>query len=225
MRERAGVLVVLMALVGGAVAQTRPLTITTSSLPNGIAGSAYDTRFLAEGGRLPYAWKIVEGDLPPGVELEARSGALQGIPTSAGEFHFSVALEDATEPRNAVQRKYTLIITAALTIQWEHPPQVTGEEIKGSLVVTNQTERPFEQTVIVLAVNQVGKAFALGYQHFTLNPRASSPPIPFESSLPYDTYIVHADAVAEVPAINKIHRARLQTEPMVVHRPFQITRP
>ncbi|MGE5111299.1 MAG: Ig domain-containing protein [Acidobacteriaceae bacterium] len=225
MRQRTGILVAVMALVGGAVAQMRPLTITTSSLPNGVAGSAYDTRFVAEGGRLPYAWKIVEGDLPPGMELDARSGALQGIPTSAGEFHFSVALEDASQPRNAVQRKYTLVITAALTIQWERPPQVTGEKIRGSLVVANQTGRPFEQTVIVLAVNQDGKAFALGYQHFTLNPRATSPPIPFESSLPYGTYVVHADAVAEVPAVNTIHRARLQTEPMVVQRPFQTTRP
>jgi hypothetical protein len=222
---RAGILVVVIALVGGAVAQTRPLTITTSSLPNGVAGSAYDARFVAEGGRLPYAWKIVEGDLPPGVELDARSGALQGIPTSAGEFHFSVALEDASEPRIAVQRKYTLVITAALTIQWERPPQVHGEKISGSLLVVNQTGRTFEQTVIVLAVNQDGKAFALGYQHFTLNPRATSPLIPFESSLPYGTYIVHADAVAEVSAINTIYRARLQTEPMVVQRPFQTTRP
>lgn len=212
-------LAALILSTAGALAQAPRLTITTGSLPVGIAGTAYETRFVADGGRQPYAWSVHEGALPPGLVLDAKTGALTGMPTAAGEFQFTIALADSSVPGNAIERKYTLVITAAMTIRWIAPPRVSGEEIRGSLEVANQTSRPFDLTVIVLGVNEVGKAFALGYQHFTLRPGTKSPPIPFESTLPYGTYVVHADAVAEVKAINTIYRARMQTNPMVIKQP------
>lgn len=214
-----GTVVVLLGLAVVAAAQTAPLTIQTSSLPAGVVGTAYDARFVAEGGRQPYTWSIREGKLPPGLELDEKSGALMGLPTASGEFRFTVALQDSSEPRNAVERKYSLVITAAMTIRWIHPPTVQGETIRGDMEVSNQTGRPFDLTVIVLAVNEIGKAFALGYQHFVLKPQSSSPPIPFESTLPFGSYVVHADAVAEVKALDKIYRARLQTDPMSIKQP------
>jgi hypothetical protein len=219
MRANVGQLVVaLILLSAGAVAQA-PLVIKTDSLPTGVAGAAYDMRFIGDGGRQPYAWKVLEGDLPPGLNLDEKSGGLTGVPTAAGEYKFTVGLADSSVPRNAVERKYTLVITAAMTIEWIDSPRIVGEAIRGRLKVSNQTERPFDLTVIVLAVNEVGKAFALGYQHFTLVPRTTSPPIPFESTLPYGTYVVHADAVAEVKAINTIYRTRMQTKPMEIKQP------
>ncbi len=214
-----GIVVILVGLAVGAVAQTPPLTIKTSSLPVGVAGSAYEARFLAEGGRSPYAWTIREGDLPPGLHLDEKSGELRGVPTTAGEYAFTVGLADASVPRNSVERKYTLVIIAAMTIHWIDPPRIAGDAIRGRLEVSNQTGAIFDLTVIVLAVNEVGKAFALGYQHFTLNARTTSPPIPFESTLPYGTYVVHADAVAEVEGSNTIYRARMQTSPMAIKQP------
>ena len=208
----------IVVLAGYAVSQTL-LTINTSSLPAGVAGSTYETQFLAEGGRQPYTWSIRDGRLPPGLELDEKSGALMGIPTTPGEFRFTVALGDSSAPRNAVERRYTLVITAAMTVRWIHPPKVQGEAIRGDMEVSNQTAQPFNLTVIVLAVNQVGKAFALGYQHFDLKPGSTSPPIPFESTLPFGAYVVHADAVAEVKAIDRIYRARMQTNPMSIKQP------
>jgi hypothetical protein len=213
-----GIVAVLLGLAVAAIAQTPPLTIQTSSLPAGVVGTAYDVRFAATGGQQPYAWSIRDGNLPPGLELDAKSGALMGVPVAPGEFRFTVELRDSSVPRNAVERKYTLVITAAMTVRWIHPPKVQGEAIRGELEVSNQTGRPFDLTVIVLAVNEVGKAFALGYQHFALK-AGSSPPIPFESTLPFGTYMVHADAIAEAKATDKIYRARLQTNPMSVKQP------
>jgi hypothetical protein len=213
------ILPILLLSALGAVAQAPPLTIKTDSFPVGVAGASYEVRFIGDGGRQPYAWKIRDGDLPPGLQLDEKSGVLTGVPTTAGEYVFTVELADSSVPRNAVERKYTLIITAAMTVQWIDPPRIVGEAIRGRLEVSNQTSRPFDLTVIVLAVNEVGKAFALGYQHFTLAPRLKSPPIPFESTLPFGTYVVHADAVAEVQAINTIYRARMQTDQMAIKQP------
>jgi hypothetical protein len=212
--------VLLLVVVASAASQTSPLTIKSGSLPTGLTGTAYKFSFVAQGGRMPYAWRLSEGTLPPGLQLDPKSGAITGVPKSTGGFRFTVVLGDASPARNQVQREYTLVIAASLTIQWLEPPQLNGQSIQGRVVVSNQTGNPFDQTVIILAVNEIGKAFALGYQHFTLKPQTTSPPILFDSALPFGNYIVDADAVAEVPATNTIYRARLRTSnPMVIRQP------
>lgn len=217
--KAAQIFLTLIVLAIDAVAQGPPLTMKTSSLPAGVAGTPYDVQLLAEGGRQPYVWNIREGTLPPGLELDAKSGTLMGVPNAAGQFRFTVALGDSSVPSKAVEREYTLIVRASMTVRWIHPPRVDGEAVRGDLEVSNQTGQPFDLTVLVLAVNEFGKAFALGYQHFTLQPNAASPSIPFESTLPFGTYVVHADAVAEVQATNTIYRARMQTNAMTIKQP------
>jgi Putative Ig domain len=202
-----------------ASAQTAPLTLNTSSLPVAAAGIPYKTQLVAAGGREPYTWSVREGELPPGLQLDEKSGTLFGVPATPGEFHFTVALADSSVPPNQVERKYTLLVRAALTIRWIDPPRVVGEAIRGRMEVANGTGHSLDLTVIVLAVNSYGKAFALGYQHFTLAPQAKSPPIPFESTLPYGTYVVNADAVGEVKARGIIYRARMEAAAMSIQRP------
>ena len=88
--------------------------------------------------------------------------------------------------------------------------------MKGSLLVTNNSDDDFDQTVIVEAVNEIGKAFTLGYQHFKLAAHATSPLIRFETLLPPGHYVIHADAVAEVPSRHAIHRLHLQAPTPIV---------
>src|SRR3954462_1692699 len=83
-----------------------------------------------------------------------------------------------------------------LTMEWSGIPTVNFNVVKGSVVVVNQADDDFDQTVIGQAVNEVGKAFALGYQHFPLQHRSHSVPISFEPKLAPGHYVVHADAVA-----------------------------
>ncbi len=85
-----------------------------------------------------------------------------------------------------------------------------GDAIRGSVIVANHSDQPFDLTVIVLAVNEISRATALGYQHFTMPPQ-SNQTIPFGASPGAGHYIVHADAIAEVASTDSIYRARKQT--------------
>jgi hypothetical protein len=67
--------------------------------------------------------------------------------------------------------------------------------------------------VLVVAVNEIGKAFALGYQHFALAPGATSPTIPFGMQMSPGRYRVRADAVGEVAPKNVIYRSALEAGP------------
>jgi surface protein len=70
------------------------LTITTTSLPNGILGEAYSTTLAATGGDGNYSWAVSSGSLPAGLSLSA-SGAITGTPTTAGDASFTVQVTSA----------------------------------------------------------------------------------------------------------------------------------
>src|SRR5207302_1900010 len=83
------------------------LSITTSSLPNGIFGSVYAgaTR-AATGGIGPYTWS---GSAPAGLTLSS-SGAIGGTPTAVGSFSFSATVTDSATPTPATASR-TLSVT------------------------------------------------------------------------------------------------------------------
>lgn len=157
---------------------------------------------------MPLSWEVTEGALPAGVTL-SREGVLSGAPTETGEFRFVVTVTDSGRP--AYQKKQPLVLTvvAPLLARWGRYPKVNGQRVEGSIVVSNQTEQDFDLTVIVLAVNEVGRATAIGYQHFSLKNDTLEQEIPFGENLPHGAYEINVDVVAEVAATNSIYRARL----------------
>ena len=100
---------------------------------------------------------------------------------------------------------------SALTIVWNLAPSVQSDTITGQLAVSNNLNESLDLTVIVVAINESGKAFVLGYQHFSLAPRTFNLAIPFASSLPFGGYIVHADAIGEDANTNSIYRTLLDS--------------
>ncbi len=81
-----------------------PLRITTESLPNARASCEYEVQLACEGGVCPYRWRVVEGHLPPGMELtpegKIRGRPFEGISVdSTKEVTFSVEVEDGTGTR------------------------------------------------------------------------------------------------------------------------------
>jgi hypothetical protein len=150
-------------------------------------------------------------EVPPGLKLHAHSGAISGVPATSGEYRFTVAVADSSVPPLQAQRAMTITVIAGLTIDWKQSPKVQGTTLSGSVVVTNQTGQNFDLTVVVVAVNSIGRATTLGYQHFTLAAQKSGPVIPFGSSPGPGSYVVHADAVAHHPSGHHIYRARKQT--------------
>lgn len=153
-------------------------------------------------------WEMTEGALPSGVALGS-DGILSGLPTETGEFRFTVTVMDSGRP--AVQRNQRLILTvvAPLLAQWGRYPEIKGQRLEGSVIVANQTEQDFDLTVIMMAVNEIGRATAIGYQRLTLKKDTADLEIPFGENLPRGSYQLNVDAVAEVAATNSIYRARL----------------
>jgi len=89
----AGVAIVTLALTGcsggnGDSSNTQqqhsapPLSVTTTSLPNGQVNHAYSATLSASGGTAPLSWKVSSGALPAGLTL-ASNGAISGTPTVA----------------------------------------------------------------------------------------------------------------------------------------------
>ena len=195
-----------------------PLVIRTTSLPKAFLKKPYEIRLDASGGITPLRWEVTEGALPAGVVL-ARDGVLSGAPTETGEFRFSVTVTDSGRPAFQRSQKLELTVVAPLLLQWSRYPKVTGQRLEGSITVSNQTEENFDLTVIIVAVNEIGRATAIGYQRIPLKKGSLGLEIPFGENLPHGAYELNVDAVAEVAASNAIYRARLvPNEKMLVQQ-------
>lgn len=195
-----------LAQQGAATGQ--PLVIRTTTLPKSYLKKPYEIRLEASGGITPLHWEVTEGKPPAGIAL-TRDGALSGAPTETGEFRFTVTVTDSGKP--AAQRAQQLVLTVVtpLLVEWKNYPKVTGQRLEGSIAVSNQTEENFDLTVIIVAVNENGRATAIGYQRIPLKKETLGLEIPFGENLPRGAYELNVDAVAEVAATDSIYRARL----------------
>jgi hypothetical protein len=188
-----------------------------SQLPDTYPHASYQVRLQAHGGVSGvHHWRIVNGTLPAGIRLE-EDGFIHGAALRAGEFRFTVAVSDVGSQPGA-QKSFVIRVRSELTLNWKSPAHVSGNRIEGSAEVINATSDAVDLTFIVLAVASNGRATAIGYQHFVLNPGLNPTTLPFGDTLPPGGYVVHVDAVGEVAARNRIYRQRLQTD-----GPLQVT--
>ena len=72
-----------------------PLKILATPLEPGTAGAYYVAQLAASGGTRPFTWTSASGNVPPGLNL-SMDGALQGTPTLAGDYSFTVMVRDAS---------------------------------------------------------------------------------------------------------------------------------
>jgi len=82
-----------------------PLSITTSSLPQGFTNTTYTASLGAKGGVLPLTWSVVGGGntVAPGLTLNPTTGQITGVPTTVGTFSFSVTVKDSSLPNPPAQ--------------------------------------------------------------------------------------------------------------------------
>jgi large repetitive protein len=92
------------------------LTVVTTELPDGALGEAYSAQLTASGGTTPYAWSVVAGMLPPGLSLDLATGAVFGAPTSAGTFHFTVQVTDASPSPLSASRALSIVVSPDPTL-------------------------------------------------------------------------------------------------------------
>jgi hypothetical protein len=208
----------LVITLGAILAQTQEVTpaahsgvtVTTENLPKALLWMPYRSRLQASGGIEPYHWQLVGGSLPRGWKLDS-SGELTGVPEEISDVELNLLVSDSDRPPKQYKQKVRLVTETPLIAKWDRKAGVNGQRIDGSIKVSNHTGRDFDLTVIILAVNDIGRATAIGYQHFPLKKDTHDLGIAFGDTLSPGNYVVNVDVVGEEPVSNRVFRARLVT--------------
>jgi hypothetical protein len=99
------------------VVDPNPPTILTTALPAAnlcAKTQQYLYQLQATGGRPPYAWALIAGQLPDGLSLDP-SGLIYGRPRKKGTFTFTVEVTDDCQQK--AQQTLTIVVTT--------PPEIT----------------------------------------------------------------------------------------------------
>lgn len=113
----------------------------TSAAPAGAAtvGTAYTHSYTASGFPAP-TWSVITGNLPPGLTLDASSGALTGTPTTAGSYSFTT---EATNVEDVDTQDATIVVTASPVLDTTDPAHATvGTAYSQKLGVTGGDPAP-----------------------------------------------------------------------------------
>jgi len=193
------------------------LQITTPALPAPVAGEKYDFELRAIGGRPPYRWSIQGGTaLPAGLSLDPNTGRIAGTPESSEEFSVLVQVADSAEPPLSHSKLLVAQSGAPLTVRWTVRPHIVTSNIAGAVRVANGSHDTVDTTVVVVAVNEYGRATTLRYEKLKLPPGKETPDLSFDVSLPMGQYVAHVDAVGEVPEKKAIYRDRHEVQGLIV---------
>ena len=197
-----------MALCAYGQTGSSVLSVPVETLPTPVLWEQYYFRLSAAGGVGLYHWHLFNGLLPQGLKL-ADDGEISGAPQETGHFEIELLLNDSDNPPKQLHKRFALSIETPLVVDWGRKANVNGQRIEGSIKVSNHSGRDFDLTVIVLAVNDVGRATAIGYQHFPLKKNTRDLEIPFGDTPSQGDYRVNVDVVGEEPISTRIFRARL----------------
>jgi hypothetical protein len=89
-----------LSVAGKAPAQQqtpKPLTITTTSLPDATVGVAYKATIYPTGGKFPYEFSGT--GLPDGLAFGYASDTIYGMPTKPGSYDVVITVKDGTKPQ------------------------------------------------------------------------------------------------------------------------------
>lgn len=105
-------LAILAAMQCGPLAYGAALNILTTSMTGGADGVSYSQTLSVTGGTPPYRWYALGSGLPPGLTLEATSGAVSGTCYTAGTFNFTVKVWDSQNPGASDTQALSLTVAA-----------------------------------------------------------------------------------------------------------------
>lgn len=118
-------------------------TITTTTLPNGTVGTAYNQKLKADG-TAPITWSVTGGSLPDGLSLNESTGEISGTPTAETaekDFTFTVTAENSA---GSDDKKFTLTIGVAPVYS------ITAEPLKLDFGTLTEGYTPASQTVTII---------------------------------------------------------------------------
>jgi YVTN family beta-propeller protein len=107
------------------------VTVTTTSLPSGTAGTAYSATLAASGGvGAPYTWVLASGSLPQGLNLSS-AGVISGTPTAVGSPAATFTATDGSSD-SGTSGSLTITINPAAVVTPPPPPVTHGYWLVGS---------------------------------------------------------------------------------------------
>jgi hypothetical protein len=86
------------------------VSITTTSLADGLPGVPYAATLVANGGSLPYTWSVSVGSLPVGLILNPTNGQISGAPAAQGASQFTIQVTDFSG--GVATKVFTMVIGA-----------------------------------------------------------------------------------------------------------------
>jgi len=138
----------LTELLNITIAPAQPISIVTTSLPQGLVGVAYNASISSNGGIPPLTWSLVSGSLPPGLTLQTITttsgtpptvmtlGQISGTPLSQGTSTFTVEVQDSAIPSQSATQ------TLSLTINAPSPLTITTTSL-----ATGTTASPYSEAI------------------------------------------------------------------------------
>jgi hypothetical protein len=134
-----------------------PVAIATTSLPGGTVGNAYAATVAASGGTAPYKWSLTGGTLPPGLSLDAATGAISGTPSSpANELALTFQVTDSSSSAQTTATTLSLTISPG-TISIAISPGRAGLAAGQQLDLTATTS---DSTAVTWSVTPAGGSFS-----------------------------------------------------------------
>src|SRR6266568_3248190 len=148
--------------------------ITTSSLPAGQMGAAYQATLSASGGTIPYSWSLASGSLPAGLSLNSASGVISGTPSASGTSSFTVQVTDSAS--KAAQQALSIAISGS-------SPAITTSSLPAGQMGAAYQATPSASGTSSFTVQVTDSASKAAQQPLSIAISASSPAI-MTSSLP-----------------------------------------
>jgi hypothetical protein len=125
-----------------ATSEAYKTNIVTTSLPNGFINTPYDQTIEARGGTPPYTFVLYSGSIPPGLDLNASTGAITGTPTVLGDYTFTIRVTDSSAPQQTDDQEYMVNIGIFDDIE-ETPAQPTD------FILLGNYPNPFNSSTVI----------------------------------------------------------------------------
>lgn len=138
-------------------AASKPLSITVAAPPLSAAaipaletlmGLSFNYPLSASGGTTPYTWSAAAGALPPGLNLNATSGLISGVPTAGGLFTFPITVRDAASVSATATVQIKVIDPATI-------PAIRKVKFKGGRKLIVMGDRINPAAVLLVDGNQM----------------------------------------------------------------------
>ena len=108
------------------------LTALKATFPSGPpatgkVGAGFNASVTATGGAGPYTFSLTTGSLPPGLTLNTSTGAITGIPTTAGKYTATVTVTDSINETATASGTITINPPPALKATFPGGPAANGK--------------------------------------------------------------------------------------------------